>query len=346
MNFGGETNTVAPKKNTHSADYKCTLLPLTAFYPAPCPTPTMAYRRSYRPRTTRKRTTRRAYGGRRGRPQRSTVKRRYTKRMTAKRVLNISSRKKRDTMQALTNVTNTAADAGSTFYQAAATLKGGRTYIFPWIATARDLTSAVDDPNTVTQRAARTSSTCYMRGLKERIQIQTSTGMAWQWRRVCFTFKGNALFAGSIGDPTRQIVQETSAGFARVVTDWGNSTPVVSGLLDHMFRGRQSIDWRSYFTAPLDPQRVTVKYDKTRIISSGNANGVMRNYTNWFPMNHNLLYDDEEVGTEESPSNLSVKGTAGMGDYYIVDIISGGTGSTTSDLLSFDPESTLYWHEK
>jgi len=249
-------------------------------------------------------------------------------------------------MQALTNVLNTSGDAGATFLNSAATLKGGRTYIMPWIPTARDMSNAVDDPNSVTQRSARTSTVCYMRGLKERIQIQTNNGMSWQWRRICFTYRGNGVYSGSVGDPTRQIVRETSAGFARVVVDWGNSTPVVNPLISHLFRGTQDRDWRSYFTAPTDNTRVTVQYDKTRILTSGNANGIMRNYNNWFPMNKNLVYDDEEDGLEEDSVNLSSSGKAGMGDYYVVDIISAGTGSTASDLMSFDPEATLYWHEK
>ncbi|UDN67435.1 capsid protein [robinz virus RP_385] len=304
----------------------------------------MPYRR---PRTTRKRSTRKGYGGARRRPSSSIRRRRYTRRpMTNKRILNISSRKKRDTMSALTNVLNTSGDAGSNFYNSAATLKGGRTYILPWIPTGRDLTTAVDAVNAVTERAARTATTCFMRGLKERIQIQTNNGMAWQWRRICFTYRGNGVYSGSVGDTTRQIVRETSSGFGRIVTDWGNSSPVVTPLLSRLFRGTQDVDWRSYFTAPTDNTRVTVKYDKTRILTSGNTNGIMRNYSNWFKMNQNLVYDDEEIGVEESSSNLSTSGKAGMGDYYVVDFIAAGTGSTSTDLLSFDPEATLYWHEK
>lgn len=225
-------------------------------------------------------------------------------------------------------------------------LAGGRTYIMPWIATARDLSNNAGIINSTAEEASRTATTCYMRGLKEKIQIQTNNGTAWQWRRICFTYKGLQLLTGTNGDGTRQAFRETSAGFGRVLSDWNNANAVVNPLLVALFKGQQGIDWRSYFTAPLDTRRVTVKYDKTRIITSGNASGVMRNFTMWFPMNKNIVYDDDEAGPDETTQNLSVSSKQGMGDYYVVDIIAGGTGSGTSDALTFDPEASLYWHEK
>lgn len=63
-------------------------------------------------------------------------------------------------------------------------------------------------------------------------------------------------------------------------------------------------------------------------------------------MRHNLVYDDDEAGSGESTSVYSVDNKQGMGDYFVVDIIQAGIGGTSSDLLSINATSTLYWHEK
>lgn len=63
-------------------------------------------------------------------------------------------------------------------------------------------------------------------------------------------------------------------------------------------------------------------------------------------MNANLLYDDDEAGTSMVPSYFSTEGRAGMGDYYVLDIIAAGSGATSTDQLTFNPQTTLYWHER
>lgn len=241
------------------------------------------------------------------------------------------------------NVANDSTDGTTTFHSGGAVLKGGRTYIMPWIATARDLTDNNNANNTVAMRAARTSMTPYMVGLKERIQVQTNNGATWQWRRICFRFKGNFIYAQETG-PYRLAV-ETSNGWRRILSDWGNGTPS-EAINQVLFDGVQGVDWQSYFAAKTSRERVTVCYDQTRIIQSGNASGVMRNYSVYHPMNKTLVYDDEENGQANNQAKYSTAGNGGMGDYYVVDYIAAGTGTTTSDLLSFDPTATLYWHEK
>ncbi|ASB32514.1 putative coat protein [Bemisia-associated genomovirus AdO] len=252
----------------------------------------MALRRR-RPRTTRKRPARRS-GGTTSRRRYPTTRRRYPRKMSNKRILNLTARKKRDTMQSFTNLS--AAGGTATFAAQPAFLYGGRTYILPWIATARDLSSNVNAPNTIAQESARTATVCYMRGLKERIQIQTSSGIPWQWRRICFTVKGNDLLIGVNGDGDRQPLKETTFGFMRNVVDWNDKASAAIPLTEALFKGQRNTDWRSLLNAPVDTRRVTLKYDKTRIISSGNSNGVLRNFNLWHPMNKNLVYGDDEGG--------------------------------------------------
>lgn len=263
--------------------------------------------------------------------------------MNNKRILNVTSRKKKDNMCNYTNTVPGTPAGGSNYTSSAAILQGGTTYIFPWIASARPGTDANSVNATPIEQASRTSSTCYMRGLKEKIQIQTSTGMAWQWRRICFTAKGDRFYQNDASGYRWSLL--TNAGVVRVVNSIAGTTQG-SNFVDALFDGANGVDWVSPFTAKVDRDVLSVKYDKTVIIQSGNDTGVMRNFNRWHAMNKNLVYDDDEAGDAEVSNRYSTSGRQGMGDYYVVDIISGGTGSSSSDNLSFQPEATLYWHEK
>lgn len=249
-------------------------------------------------------------------------------------------------MPSYTNTTPATPIGSATYNLGAATLRGGQFYVFPWIASARPgvRTTGGGDPSPPIDEAARTKTLCYMRGLKERVQIHTSSGLPWQWRRICFTMKGDDLYQTDAA--TQRFSLLTSNGMVRVmnaVDANGAAGTAISGLI---FDGSNQGDWTNWFTAKLDTQRITVKSDRTRIIQSGNDSGVLRNYSSWYPMNKNLQFDDDENGSTYVGGRYSQRSKVGMGDYYVIDLISAGTGATTTDLLSFEPEATLYWHEK
>lgn len=228
---------------------------------------------------------------------------------------------------------------------------GGITTFLPWIATARDnsLSQGSGNSGTVFEPAVRTSTSCYMRGLKEDVEIQTSSQLPWQWRRVCFTYKDTAEALGTtLGGISG--LYENSNGFGRLIYNvTSGSTPdalALNSLRTLMFRGRLNVDWVDYFTAPLDTTRISVRFDRTKTIASGNGMGVIRKYPMWHPMNKTLVYDDAESGQNTTPSYYSVGGKPGMGDYYVVDMFQPGQGSTSTDKLLFEAQATLYWHEK
>jgi len=271
---------------------------------------------------------------------------------TRKSILNVSSRKKRDTMRPV-SFPNWEAPGVQSRYEMNGSF--GLT-VLGWVATARDRSpvfpfipgnqASVDNPT------VRTAKTCYMRGLKENIEVQTSTGLTWQWRRVCFTFKGAEIFQPSGPSALGSTVMwnEDSSGYRRGLFSLTSSNAFAVRTWDNiqsqLFKGTLGQDYSNYLTAPLDRDLVTVKWDRTHVIRSGNNLGTMQRFKEWHPMNKNLIYDDDEVGGEESASNLSARGRRGMGDYYVIDIFVPGIGGTTSDGLTFDPEATLYWHER
>lgn len=301
-------------------------------------------RRSYRPRTTRKRTKRSGYGGARKRRSYPTTRRRYPRKMSNKRVLNLTSRKKRDNMLSWSNTTVALPVGNSTYGTGPAVLRGDQTYIFGWMPTARDFLDGNNNPGVVSDVAMRTSQTCFMRGLSEAINVRTNTGAAWQWRRVCFTYKGNGLTTAA-NDVPYQYFTQRNIGMVRTMNNL-NTSPKGDLLLSILFRGQQNADWLNVFNAPLDTTRVSVKFDRTRSIASGNDSGVVRTYKHWLPMNKNLVYDDDENGDGTATRFTSTTGKAGMGDYYVVDFIQCSDGADSSDTMAVLPEASLYWHEK
>nr|UBJ26154.1 capsid protein [Red panda feces-associated gemycircularvirus] len=279
---------------------------------------------------------------------------RYPRRMTTKAILNKTSLKKRDTMLCYTNSTSGTQQGGSSYQQAAAVINGGLSdstcAAFLWNATARDntLNQAGNIGNRFTQ-ATRTSTTPYMVGLSENIEIQCNNGMPWQWRRICFTMKGTPLVLNSTtaGAYFYNAI-EANNGWTRVMNQVpGNpgNDPLYT-LMVFLFKGQINSDWNDPMTAPTDNSRVTIKYDKTVSLASGNEDGFIRKYKRWHPMKKTLVYNDDEIGGNEQASVLSAVGKAGMGDYYVLDLFRARQGSATSDQLTVRPESTLYWHEK
>lgn len=231
------------------------------------------------------------------------------------------------------------------------TVNGVSGYRGIWIATAQDLTDQTGIIGRVAEQAVRTSTVCYMKGISEHIRCQTSSGLPWFWRRICFTYKGPDLQTFSSSDsPTagNNRYLDTTSGMQRLNFN-ENLNAMPNTINNHdsiIFKGAKGLDWGDYIVAPVDTTRVSLKYDRTRTINSGNANGVAREWKMWHPFNHNLAYGDDESGDAEVTSYTSVASKVGMGDYYIMDIIQPGASATASDLLVMVPVTTLYWHEK
>lgn len=218
-----------------------------------------------------------------------------------------------------------------------------------WLATGRTAESDAGIPGTITEEATRTAKTCFIRGLKENVRIETNDGSSWQWRRIVFRIKGTRfLDAGAENMPDRDLyARNGSDGYARLVTDWFG-TSAASTVNAILFKGTEGDDWQftGILEAHVDTARVTLMYDKTLRISSGNQSGVSRTYRRWHYVNKNLVYNDDEAGATEVYSHLSTEGKAGCGDVYVMDIIAPNKFAATTSEITFTPQSTLYWHEK
>nr|QTE03624.1 MAG: capsid protein [Gemycircularvirus] len=300
-----------------------------------------------RPRRTRaKKSARRGSTYRKRTPYRRNA---YAKRISRKAILNISATKKRNTMLAFSNTSSTGAI--SAVSQSPAYVPGNTTGKFLFVVTAQDLTDFNGNPTLRVNQAARTATTCYMRGFSEHLRIQTSSGLPWFHRRICFTAKNRDFFSTQVGDSPSVAYQpflETSNGMQRIMFNQVGVGLANTNLAieTYLFRGVVGKDWADPLIAPLDNTRVDVKFDKTWTYRSGNQVGTVKELKLWHPMNKNLVYDDDESGANQTTSYTSVQDKRGMGDYYIYDIFSPGTGGTVNDLIAIVPSSSLYWHEK
>lgn len=220
-------------------------------------------------------------------------------------------------------------------------------YVFPFCPTARNLVTGPGGPNNSINEAQRTATNCYMIGYKETIEIQISDGCPWQWRRVVVRATGNVQ--ALISAPNENLYTDTSTGEGMLRT-----TNALSGnrnqgsmfaLFQVLFEGQNSSDWTDPMTANLDRNSFTVVSDKTRTLSSGNEQGMIRKFKSYTPLNARLQYDDDETGETSSTSYSSVNTGQGMGNLYVIDLFRARYGNTTSNLW-FSPQGKLYWHEK
>lgn len=265
--------------------------------------------------------------------------------MSKKRILNITSRKKRDVMQQVTNIDSGTLTPGTLGFREAY-LSGNYNYLIPWIATARPGIDQNGGAAGTIAEATRTLGTCYMRGLKESISVRSADGDPWKWRRICFTLKGDRIHSLQTANQILYNRQggASASGVTRPVTNWP-STALAGGELEQLiFRGFRNQDWVDTTLAPVDTTRISVKYDKTINLTSGNESGFLKTIHRWHPMNKNIVYGDDQTGQGVELTPWSTEGKQGMGDYYVVDIFK--SNGRPEAQLGLRYNSTLYWHEK
>lgn len=244
-------------------------------------------------------------------------------------------------MLAFSNVTAPDADS-PTFRQGPAilapTLANGSFFTFGWCPTARPAENSSGARGSKVDISLRTANTIFARGTKEIITLSTQSSHPWQWRRICFQIK--AFF--DTPDPnTSSFFRLTSSGMVRLITLIPNE-----GIFTPLFEGSRDRDWEDPMIAPLNRDLITVKYDRRTTIKSGNDTGTIKVMKHWHPINANITYRDEQEGENMDLSPISTAGKKGSGDYYIIDIFKPGPGYGDDDILSFDVNSTFYWHEK
>jgi len=204
--------------------------------------------------------------------------------------------------------------------------------------------------------AGRENTTAFIKLIKERVRLETTSSAPWQWRRLVFTWKGLLTDVATLPVTSYTRTQTNSLDANRF--DVMRVTAPLTGpqqgvLLSLLLRGAAGEDWFDPITAYKDTLNVKFLYDRTRTINSANEEGCIREYTDKHWILKNLKYNDVEVGTVSAVNPVTGVGVAGfstqsrvgMGDVYIADIFRpiNASGSTQ---INFLPECQIYWHEK
>ena len=204
----------------------------------------------------RKYSNRRASGRTRKtyRKKRTVRKRRTVRRVSNKRILNVASTKKRDTMAAarFDNGTNKWVPTSMQ------PTSDGAIHTFMWCPTYRY-------SNTSNPRNSRVNQTVYYRGIAERYQFKTLDARAWQWRRIVFWSD----------------MRWTSANGADAdnVTYWRNviqDSPDAADVQSYLFEGTVNTEYVDIFSAKVDNKRAKVVSDTNRVIAPPTSAGVIR----------------------------------------------------------------------
>nr|QJB18719.1 MAG: capsid protein [Genomoviridae sp.] len=301
----------------------------------------MAYGRYARRRRATRRPARRPARRTRTRYRRTTTRRTRTRRpiMTTRRVNEISSTKKRDNMLTWSNVAVPRTPPPNVTGVAATLQGGGAYYNLLWCPTAREKLINTNTPVSVDDESTRATTVTFVKGLRERLSIQTNSSVPWTWRRIVFTMKGAGAFFGS--QPLNLL---TSNGYARLIIEVTGTS--LTTLQDLVFDGRTGLDWRDPLDAKVDNSVISVKSDRTMVITPQTSSGAIKNFTRYYPIEKNLVYFEDEFGGNTTDGQYSVLGKQGMGDMLIYDIFAPRGGASFSDQMTLDIQSTYYWHEK
>ena len=257
-----------------------------------------------------------------------------------KRILDITSVKKRDTMaiEAKDDDPTLPTDLGEPL-----TLAGETPFLTLFCPTARSSTRTETE-------YSRNRTTTFGVGYSERVELHTNNGGQWIWRRIAFSMKGpalhslfpqNTLFSYGAGPP--------DTGYTRpmwnLLGSSGLSTAPREATEDLLFAGEAGKDWFNRLHAKTDNTRVSVHMDVTRHIRGGNDEARRHTYKDWIPIRKNVVYDEEESGDVKTFGSFSVNSKVGFGDLYIYDY---WLCNTPDDEYRMDVEcqGVYYWRER
>jgi len=238
--------------------------------------------------------------------------------MTRRKIVEITSTKKRDTM-----MHGNPALPADTFTTLVSAVPG--TKIFLWCPTYRELSFA-------TEENKRNTSRTFFKGVSERATITAQSGTPWSWRRIIFSTKGLR--------PNDSFMVDLSGRYRRALAPFNEAA-----FIQRLFQGTEGSDWNSFFNAKVDTNRVKLITDRTREIRSGNDLLHKHHYKSWIPVNKSLIYDDEESGNGKIGSGWQSNGIGGYGDVFVMDIFVSATSAANNN-LEVALEATAYWHEK
>lgn len=287
--------------------------------------------------STRRRAPRRKFPRRKAKFPR----RKATRGISRKRILEITSVKKRDTMrfavktalgwvpqEDIRGVRLTIPGASNGFYSGI------------WCPTYRQY-----DNGTVEQ--ARNSRTVYWKGVSEKMRIETGSQSPVELRRIVFSVPDKIQLASGAA-ATDQPSYGLEVDQNRYYRTSGDGSMNIN-YLNLVFSGQRPTDWCNPMTAKTDTKRVRIHSDKRMKIASGNSSPGVKEMKFYDALNRNMTYDDDELGGEVVTSGWAETSRFGqqMNVYVLILMMGVGDNATPKDgNVWMDIESTVYWHER
>lgn len=283
--------------------------------------------RRYTRRTTRRKRAAVPRKKSRAVSRRSRTTRRRT---SAKRILNVSSTKKHDT---IAGSSETKADLS--FYDF-----GGSFVPFPQVQGITGATVSVWCPtyrflgSSPQKYDHRSASTVYYRGVREQVQFYLRNASPVVWRRCVVGSNLNVANTASYSLNDTNLYGRTQL--------YSESTYIA--FFEVLTQGTRNSDYTSNITAKLDEKKCKIYYDKTRVLRPKTTTGDIQTYKMWHPINKTIQYDEEEKGSDISSSPWASNEPPNH-NVYIIDLFQ-SINTTTTNQVSWNVETTSYWHER
>lgn len=291
----------------------------------------MAYRRSSRiarrprRRAVRRRTTRTT---RRTRPYRA----RRPRRMTRRNILELTSTKKQDTMLC----TNPLGAPGP-YPQAGVNASAGSFIFCPtYRPKATDVTGETEN-----SASARFSSTCYVKGIRERWSISSVGGSPIRWRRIVFHTASTLTSVVPAGK-----YQGTLPGNIRIRPFQNLTTTELNDLMTQVAQGVKGTDYLDWPDFKCDVNKIKVISDKTSIIRPETSAGTSRTVNIYTPIEKYIRYLDNEFAEDEVSSPYCTPSGSPLGNVFIWDIFQATLTTSPETNISVAVNTTHYWHER
>lgn len=228
-----------------------------------------------------------------------------------------------------------------------------------WCATARTNETAFGAVGNKYDSATRTSTSCFMRGLKEAIRFDSNRSVPITWRRIVVSWSGVEYAVNPTGTPG--IDQQAFLFNLGNLLGWSRSATLLAGddvpldaewvwinIANKIFKGEAFVDWAQFINAPVDVSRVRLLYDKTTVLRSGNDENtpMTKQVKRWHPINKTIIYNDDERGGGKFSSAFSSESKKSFGDVYVFDLFNFSPYADEGDTLTIDFQASLYWHER
>lgn len=252
--------------------------------------------------------------------------------MGSRRILNLTSVKKKDTMMPALVATDGSVSPTPTV---SVNLPANSYVSWTQAISYRERQSVMTAP-------ARNLRDIYLKGFAETLRIDTNSPNPIMVRRLVVSAPVRIDLTGGITGNDTQPTHVVDNGTHFIGLGVGTKN---IDLYETLFEGSSTRDWQDVFIAKIDNRRWRVHSDKTFQVRSGNTGDAFRQMKFWDPINKKVQYDDEERGNDIYGSGWTTTSTQGhQQNVYCIYIWYNQMSAAINPQIT--QQRTMYWHER